>query len=152
MRATGEDPTPEAGPARSPIVLVVAEDFRSLSAPLSWLFEAGYDVRACLGPLAADRVCGLFDQGCPELSVCDVLVTNEVPHAPTRILPPRREVVREARLRREELPILVVSEEPERVAATARSMTTRVVAPDRARLLGAVRELVGPPGDRSTGP
>lgn len=143
------DRSPDAS-ARSrshpvPTILVVAEDFRSLVEPLTWLYEAGYDVRACLGPLAADRVCGLFDEGCAELAASDLLITNESPHPPSRVLPPRREVVREARLRREELPILLVCEDPDPAAATARSMTTRVTSPEKTELLEAVRAMVGAP-------
>ncbi len=130
--------------AGRPIILVVAEDFEMLMGPVRWLAEAGYDVRACLGPLGADRVCGLFEGGCPELASCDLLITNEAPTAPPRLLPPRREVVREARLRREELPILLIHDEPERVGGPARSMKARVSPPRKAPLLETVEDMVGP--------
>ena len=140
-----------------PVVLVVGEDFDSLLGPLRWLADAGYDVRACLGPLAADRTCGLFEGGCPELDACAILVTNERPHRLRKLLGPRRELVQQARLRREELPILVVDPAPGEVESAAYAASARVVAPKRNHVLKAVFELAGaptvgaPPGSSTEG-
>lgn len=128
-----------------PVILVVAQEFAALLEPLRWLHDAGYDVRACLGPLGADRVCGLFEGGCTELSRCDLLVTNYPPARAARVLPPVKEVVREARLRREELPVLVVHDPPEGLREAARALKARVAAPRRDDVLVAVEELIGPP-------
>ncbi len=128
-----------------PVILVVAEDFGSLMGPLEWLAERGYDVRACLGPLAADRVCGMYGEGCPELTLCDLLITNEPLRPRFALLPAPRELVREARLRREELPILIVGEEDGKADVAARSMTSRTVPPRKAELLRVVEDLIGPP-------
>jgi hypothetical protein len=139
------------GPARTPtggpVILVVAEDFGSLLGPLAWLSEAGYDVRACLGPLAADRVCRMFDRDgiCLELASCDLLLTNEPLPRSSPILPPPRWLVREARLRREELPILVVAEEGEHGEDAAAALNASVVAPRKAAVLERVAQLVGVP-------
>lgn len=142
---TAGDVASGVSPGVRPVVLAVAEDFRSLLGPLGWLYEAGYDVRACLGPLGADRVCGLFEDGCPELAACDLLITNEPPPRTSRGLPPPRDVVSEARLRREELPILVVSDDPGRGRSAADAFSVRVTTPARVDVLEAVRALAGSP-------
>ncbi len=138
----GREPRAEEA---GPVILVVAEDFGSLMGPLEWLTERGYDVRACLGPLAADRVCGMYGEGCPELFECDLLITNELLRRRSRLLPPPPQLVREARLRREELPILIVGEEDAEADAEASSMTSRMIPPRKGQLLRVVEELIGPP-------
>lgn len=138
------DGTAQARPTRRRVILIVAESFDSLVEPLRWLSEAGYDVRACLGPLAADRVCGLFEGGCPELEQCDLLITNEIPHPPSKVLPPRREIISEARLRREELPILLVPDRPDSIEELAHSLRAEVAALDKAAFLSKVEALTEP--------
>lgn len=136
------------GTTRRPVLLVIAEDFTPMIEPLRWLDEAGYDVRACLGPLAADRWCGLFEGGCEELADCDLLITNDPPREPGRMLGVRHEVVREARLRREELPIVLLSDELEGLHE-ARHLRAVTASPhQRSELLTVVEALAGLPPPR----
>lgn len=139
---------PAAGTPRRTVLLVIAEDFTPMMEPLRWLDEAGYDVRACLGPLAADRWCGLFEGGCEELAECDLLITNDLPHEPGRMLGVRHEVVREARMRREELPIVLLTDEIDGLHE-ARHLRAVTASPhDQSELLTVVGALAGPPVPR----
>ena len=132
------------GKSRRPVLLVIAEDFTTLMGPLSWLDGAGYDVRACLGPLASDRWCGLFEGGCDELAGCDLLITNDLPRERGRFLGGRHEVVREARMRREELPIVVLTDDLDGFHE-ARHLRAVTVSPRRrSELLTVVESLAGP--------
>jgi hypothetical protein len=132
------------GKSRRPILLVIAEDFTTLMEPLRWLDGAGYDVRACLGPLAADRWCGLFEGGCDELAGCDLLITNDLPREHRGFLGGRHEVVREARMRREEMPIVVLTDELDGLHE-ARHLRAVTVSPRRrSELLTVVEALAGP--------
>lgn len=147
-RESGAGSGPAAGTARRTVLLVIAEDFTPMMEPLRWLDEAGYDVRACLGPLAADRWCGLFEGGCEELADCDLLITNDAPHEAGRVLGVRHEVVREARLRREELPIVLLTDELDGLHE-ARHLRAVTASPrHRSELLTVVEALAGPPVPR----
>ena len=137
------------GKSERPILLVIAEDFTTLLEPLRWLDGAGYDVRACLGPLAAGRWCGLFEGGCDELAGCDLLITNDRPRERGRFLGGRHDVVREARMRREELPIVVLTDELDGLHE-ARHLRAVTASPRRrSELLTVVEALAGPPAPRA---